>query len=200
MTDEKKSATTKLPVEKPVEAEPICEPEACDDGEPESYPEIPENPPIEFFEDYRALQGAFEPLKKETENTFYSSKYVTLNQVLEAVKKNCAKHNFIFFQVPKIDEFGKPILETTLLHQSGEKLVGQIPLVAKDPNDPQKIGGAVTYMRRYSLAAMFGLEDEDDDGNNASTPSKKPENPQDEKPQVWFDPKNESHIKSLQNL
>ncbi len=38
--------------------------------------------------------------------------------------------------------------------------------------DSQKLGGANTYLRRYSLITMLGLEDEDDDGNTASAPSK----------------------------
>ena len=33
--------------------------------------------------------------------------------------------------------------------------------------DSQRIGGAITYYRRYTLVALLGLQAEDDDGNTA---------------------------------
>jgi hypothetical protein len=41
-------------------------------------------------------------------------------------------------------------------------------------NDPQKLGSAITYYRRYTLQSLLGLQAEDDDGNKASQPAKTP--------------------------
>ena len=138
-----------------------------------------------FFKDWQGLQASLGKLKKDTKNPFFKSKYVPLNQVLEVVKKECAKHNFIFMQTPVMFQ-GQPSLQTIVRHIGGELIEGNIPLVAKDPNDPQKIGGALTYMRRYSLVCMFNLEDEDDDGNKSSQPAKAVK--------VKFDSNNPNHL------
>lgn len=120
-----------------------------------------------FFEDWQNLVDSFDKLYKTENNPFFKSKYVPLKDILPVVKKHCKKNNFIFFQVPKIVE-GKNALSTTFMHKGGEKVEGMIELVAKDEKDPQKLGGAVTYMRRYSLTCMLGLEEADDDGNNSA--------------------------------
>jgi len=120
-----------------------------------------------FFEDYQTLINSFEALKKTEANPFFKSKYVPLKIILPIVKENCTKHNFIFMQYPKLRD-GKNMLITIIEHKSGRKINGSIEIVAKDSSDPQKIGGGMTYMRRYSLTCMFGLEEDDDDGNSAS--------------------------------
>ena len=120
-----------------------------------------------FFEDYKALIDSFDRLKKDAQNPFYKSGYVQLKDVLRVVKEKCHKHNFIFIQKPEFVE-GKNLLITGLLHESGKEIKGRIEIVAKDPTDPQKVGAGLTYMRRYSLSCMLGLEEEDDDGNSAS--------------------------------
>ena len=124
-----------------------------------------------FFKDYQSLINSFEALKKEKENPFFKSKYVTLNQILPVVKAKCTEHNFILMQFPmvrEVDEGSKNTLATHILHKDGKEIKGEIEIISKDPNDPQKVGAGITYMRRYSLITMFGLEDEDDDGNLAS--------------------------------
>lgn len=131
---------------------------------------------ITFFKDYQKLQATAKRLEKTGNNPFFKSKYVELKDVLSLAKELCAANNFIFIQTPQFieryDETGVAILQTELIHKDGEKIVAQIPLAAKDKNDPQKIGGAITYMRRYSLTAILGLEEEDDDGNKSSTKTK----------------------------
>jgi len=120
-----------------------------------------------FFEDWQNLIDDFEKFTKSENNPFFKSKYVPLKEILPVVKSNCHKHNFVFMQLPTVLE-GKNYLKTLIKHIDGDQIEGLIELVSKDPNDPQKLGGAITYMRRYSLTCMFGLEEDDDDGNNAS--------------------------------
>lgn len=130
-----------------------------------------------FFKDYQNLINSFEALKKEADNPFFKSKYVPLNAILPIVKKKCTEHNFILMQMPVTHE-GKNFLRTVIEHKDGDNIEGQIEIVAKDQTDPQKVGGGLTYARRYSLTCMFGLEEEDDDGNKASQPytTQKPQN------------------------
>ena len=121
-----------------------------------------------FFKDYTNLINSFEALKKEAVNPFYGKGYVALNQILPVVKEKCTEHNFVLVQVLGNSE-GKNILRTELRHKDGDRVQGEIEIVSKDSLDPQKVGAGITYMRRYSLVTMFMLEDEDDDGNTAST-------------------------------
>lgn len=124
-----------------------------------------------FFKDYQTLINSFEALKKTEANPFFKSKYVPLKIILPIVKENCAKNNFIFMQTPTISDIGGKltnVLQTEIRHKSGEIIKGDIEIVAKDHTDPQKVGAGLTYMRRYMLTCMFGLEEDDDDGNSAS--------------------------------
>jgi len=65
-------------------------------------------------------------------------------------------------QIADIDSEGRAVLETVLMHTSGEWIKGRLPLLANKP-DPQAQGSAITYARRYSLSAIIGLCTEDDD-------------------------------------
>jgi len=138
-----------------------------------------------FFQDIQNLYMSADRLTKDTEG--YNYKYVQLKDVLSEAKKLCLANNFIFIQTPKVkrskDDFHGEhsklvgILETQLIHKSGEKKTAQTLLPTKDNNDPQRYGAAITYMRRYSLTAILGLEETDDDAAEASkepTKSTKP--------------------------
>lgn len=125
-----------------------------------------------LFQDMQNLYMSADRLTKDTEG--YNYKYVQLKDVLSEAKKLCIANNFIFIQTPKVREDGIAILETQLIHKSGEKIVAETLLPTKDNNDPQRYGAAITYMRRYSLTAILGLEEEDDDGNKASKEPAKP--------------------------
>lgn len=125
-----------------------------------------------FFEDIQNLYMSADRLTKNTDG--YNYKYVQLKDVLQEAKKLCLANNFIFIQTPKVREDGIAILETQLIHRSRVVTTAQTLLPTKDSNDPQKYGGAITYMRRYSLTAILGLEETDDDAAEASKePTKK---------------------------
>lgn len=120
-----------------------------------------------FFKDYQNIMLTINELSKTAENPFFKSKYVELKIVLSEVKKVCLANNFIFIQIPDVVE-NTMVLKTILRHITGEEIVGCIHIVAKDNKDPQKVGAGLTYMRRYSLTTLFGIQEEDDDGNTAS--------------------------------
>lgn len=108
---------------------------------------------------------------KSQSNPFYKSKYLPLSTILKEINPILNANNFLLCQQPKIDDHGREVLVTRLIHSSGEEINCTAPLKIreeKDRNDPQKYGSALTYMRRYSIVAILGIVEDDDDGNKAS--------------------------------
>ena len=104
--------------------------------------------------------------KKDAANPFYKSKYADLGSVWEACREALTANGLSVVQLPGF-EGGEARLTTYLLHSSGQWIAGTAgsPLVK---HDPQGVGSALTYLRRYALAAVVGVVQEDDDGNDAS--------------------------------
>lgn len=120
-----------------------------------------------------AFQAEVNQPMKDANNPFFKSKYVPLENVVEAITETAPKHGLSFIQYPVNQELNVGIV-TILLHSSGEYIQME-PIFAKPAkNDAQATGSVVTYLKRYSLSAVFGItSDEDDDGNSASqTPTK----------------------------
>lgn len=119
-----------------------------------------------------------QPLKDKA-NPFFKSKYVPLENVVEAITDIAPKHGLSFMQYP-VNQDTKVGIVTILMHSSGE-FVETDPVFARPAkDDAQATGSVITYLKRYSLSAVFGItSDEDDDGNNAtfgnSTPQKQPQ-------------------------
>lgn len=119
-------------------------------------------------------QGAIKPAAKSAENPFFKSSYADLPAIVEACRVELAKNDIAYSQATSY-EADTVILETILLHGSGEWISGTYP-IKPVKSDPQSMGSAMTYARRYALAAMVGVvaEAEDDDGNAASDRAKAP--------------------------
>lgn len=112
-------------------------------------------------------QGEMETAIKSAENPFFKSSYADLPAYRHVAREPLAKHGLSVTQ--SIDESnGKLRIVTMLLHASGQWVRSFLP-VNPVKNDPQGVGSAITYMRRYSYAAIIGAvaEDEDDDGESA---------------------------------
>lgn len=108
------------------------------------------------------LKGAI----KDSENPFFHSKYADLASVWDACRSALTENGFSVSQGTGGD--GNTVTVTTLLlHSSGEWIKDTLGLIPKDKT-PQGIGSCITYGRRYSLAAMVGVNSEDDDGAAAS--------------------------------
>jgi ERF superfamily protein len=107
------------------------------------------------------LQGA----KKDAENPYFKSKYADLASCWDAVRLPLTKNGLCVIQRAGVlnNEAG---LFTLLGHSSGQWMEGFLPLNMK-AKDPQAQGSAITYARRYSLAAIIGLVQTDDDGEAA---------------------------------
>lgn len=100
-------------------------------------------------------------------NPHFKSRYADLPAIIDAVRGPLAKHGLAFTQTTHLTEFGL-VLRTTLLHLSGQSISSEYPLPMLT-DKPQIMGGAMTYARRYSLAAICGISADDDlDGNDAT--------------------------------
>lgn len=101
-------------------------------------------------------------VKKGSQNPHFKNKYADINEVLDKVKGPLNKIGVVIIQVPQVGGLETILYDT----ESGTEIKGFLEFVQK--SDAQKVGSNITYNRRYSLIAMLGLEDEDDDGNKAS--------------------------------
>jgi hypothetical protein len=112
-------------------------------------------------------QGEIKGALKDSSNPFFKSKYADLASVVEAIREPLASNGLSYVQVAHDSESAAKI-ETLILHSSGEWLSCGAVSVPVSKADAQGFGSAMTYARRYSLSAAFGVAPEDDDGNAAA--------------------------------
>src|SRR6056300_1945156 len=111
---------------------------------------------------------------KSSKNPFFKSNYASLEDVIAAANEG-AKYGLAFTQCV---DFEKDVLEgsvvptmyvrTSLMHKDSDTVItSRYPVVPKNNryDDSQALGSAITYAKRYSLQAIYGLPSEDDDGN-----------------------------------
>jgi hypothetical protein len=122
-----------------------------------------------FAKAFVAAQKATEAVKKANTNPAFRSKYADLSGVVEAVVPALNANGIGVIQMPGFD--GELVsLTTEMIHESGAS-VRSVLRLKPTKADPQGVGSAITYARRYSLLAMTGAAPEDDDGNEASKPA-----------------------------
>ena len=104
---------------------------------------------------------------KDATNPHFKSKYADLPSVIDACKPALNAAGIAFMQTAGESETPRLVLTTRLIHESGEWIEGtaSCPLPQADP---QGFGSAITYLRRFGMAAIVGLYQEDDDGNGAT--------------------------------
>lgn len=128
------------------------------------------------------VQGQLTFAKKDNANPFFKSKYADLASVWDSCRTLLSDNGLAVIQFPSgyttnsIDDKNKEhlmSLTTILTHSSGE-WISQDMTVPVTKADAQGAGSALTYMRRYALAAVVGVYQDDDDGNAASKPKPEP--------------------------
>ncbi|MFA7100683.1 MAG: ERF family protein [Bacilli bacterium] len=126
-----------------------------------------------LLEAQKAIEGA---LKKTT--GVHSAKYADLTEVIDSVKKPLNDNGITILQAVNGTENNGAVVETMLLHTSGEYVKSITPVYCAKPNDPQAFGSGVTYSKRYALQALLGLPTYDDDGETAKVkPKPEPKTP-----------------------
>jgi hypothetical protein len=110
------------------------------------------------------FQGKVTSVKKNAKNDHFKNKYADLSAILEVINPIMIECGILVTQHPNEDS-----LVTTVYHaESGEWMQSEQVLRMKDLNNPQQQGSAITYARRYALASIFNLNQEDDDANSAT--------------------------------
>jgi hypothetical protein len=116
---------------------------------------------------------------KDAKNPFFKSKYADLNSVREATLPHLHEAGISVLQ-PHVIVNGKQYVRTLFLHSSGEYMAGDTEVVCAKQNDPQALGSAISYARRYGLQSMANIGAEDDDGERGS--GREPAAPQTQAP------------------
>lgn len=122
------------------------------------------------------IQSEIGVLSKTETNPFFKSKYMDINGLLAQLLPLLEKYKICVTQ-PLHHIEGKPAIKTVVWDTEDEKgdggytqLVCDSLIPLPDLQDPQKMGSAITYYRRYALQSLFLLQAQDDDANLASTP------------------------------
>lgn len=120
-----------------------------------------------------AAQKAMEAIGKNSVNTFFTtaektSRYADLSNVADAIIPPLNEAGVGVMQFPAFD--GTMVSVTTIFVHEGGSSVTSVLHLRPSKLDPQGVGSAITYARRYSLLSMSGTAPEDDDGNAASGP------------------------------
>jgi len=120
----------------------------------------------DLFAAISKAQGEFTTVEKGKDNPFFKSKYAPLDSIIEMIRPILAKHGLSVVQFTDVPEAANGIIiETVITHSTGQYISGRL-LMPMAKVDPQGAGSAITYGRRYALAAALGIvSDEDADGN-----------------------------------
>lgn len=118
----------------------------------------------ELFKALSKAQSEIHGAKADSNNPFFKSKYADLESVWSAIREPLAKNGLAVSQIVDGDN-----LITMLGHESGQYISGTYVLNPKDKS-PQAVGSATSYARRYSLAAIVGVFQTDDDAEKAQEP------------------------------
>ena len=103
-------------------------------------------------------------IAKTSTNPFFKSKYADLPSILDAINEPLTNAGLVIVSIPDADG-----LTTLLLHSESGEYISANAIMKPIKNDPQSIGSAITYQRRYSIGSILNLNiDNDDDGNKAS--------------------------------
>lgn len=115
------------------------------------------------------LQGELKDADKNALNPHFKSKYADLSEVLGNLRPLLAKNQLALSQFPSFEN-GIVSVTSLLAHASGEWIESTASAPATK-QDVQGVGSAITYLKRYSAAAIVGMAsaDQDDDGNSVST-------------------------------
>jgi hypothetical protein len=112
------------------------------------------------------VQRNLQPASKDSLNPFTNSNYASLNSVMDSCREALLTNGVWLTQYPVPAEPGFLGLVTKLVHAESGQWQASHAVVPLPKNDPQGLGIAMTYIRRYSVSAMLGIVTEDDtDGN-----------------------------------
>jgi len=119
-----------------------------------------------FLEAYLELQKGLNPISKDAKAHNY--KYATLGAVKEAVDSSLYDSGFVIKQRTELDNDCTRLI-TDLVHVATGEMITSAWSIKPVKDDPQGMGSALTYARRYQYMVVCNLVAEDDDGAGASS-------------------------------
>lgn len=143
----------------------------------DTRPPVPQNPINELATALAKAQGEILDAELDCENPAFNrpgkpaARYASLGSVWRACRAALSKNGLAVLQgVEQGSERNQWFLRTELIHSSGQSRAFYCPMLL-DKQSMHGIGSAITYAKRYSLAALVGVVDsDDDDGNEAALP------------------------------
>jgi hypothetical protein len=110
----------------------------------------------------------------------YGYKYATLDGLIENIRQPLASNGLSYTQMPSMSADGRVQIETLVMHSSGQWVSSVCEAPAdngKQMNAVQGVGSTITYLRRYSLASVFGVPFGDDNDAQRQAPTQRRQAP-----------------------
>jgi len=133
---------------------------------------------MSIYKQLLEVQKEVGAISKDSKNPFFKSKYFDINKLIEVVNPVLSKHGLVLLQPIEDNK-----VYSRLFDAESEKSV-ESWLELPNLTDPQKIGSAISYYRRYTLSSLLGLQAEDEDGNGLKAKPKPVEKTK-EAPKNW---------------
>lgn len=124
----------------------------------------------DLFTSLARAQAEMQTAGLSAENPYFKTRYADLAAIVKASRPALTKNGLSIIQQIITNDEGHTYLHTLLCHSSGQWVESRVRIVPTKA-DVQSLGSYITYLRRYSIAALCGIvtSDEDDDGNLAAT-------------------------------
>jgi len=124
----------------------------------------------ELFSAMAKAQSEIKTANLDAENPYFKSSFSSLAEIMRVSRPALTKNGLSVIQQVLPNEEGQNVLHTILAHSSGQWIETQMKIVPTKP-DVQALGSLITYLRRYSYAAIVGVvsSEEDDDGEQSLT-------------------------------
>jgi len=146
--------------------------ERCDYFEQKLTPPTPER--AELYTALAAAQGEIKAAETNQEaevrnkegKYLYTFKYADLAACLEVIREPLSKNGLALIQIPSLGDNNAVHIRTVIGHTSGQYISCEMTMYP-EKSGPQAIGTCLAYLRRYSLCAMIGVAQFDDDAATA---------------------------------
>ena len=124
---------------------------------------------MSIYKQLLEVQKEVGAISKDSKNPFFKSKYFDINKLIEVVNPVLSKHGLVLLQPIEDNKVVSRLFDVE--SEKGVESYLELPNLT----DPQKIGSAISYYRRYTLSSLLGLQAEDEDGNGLKAkPKEKP--------------------------
>ena len=119
---------------------------------------------LNFKQKIAAVQQEIGAITKNAINPHFKNKYFDINTLINQLNPILHKHGLLLVQPIKEGAVVSSIED----QETGDAVTSELTLPQLD--NPQKIGSAISYYRRYTLTSLLALQAEDDDAQAASKP------------------------------